>query len=72
MFTIMCESELNTALEFANACETGWVQTVAFLPFHISQIEPIVATELFGAGFTLFAIPWAAGFSVVQIFKLLK
>ena len=42
------------------------------IPFELSQIDPSVATAMFGAGFGLFITPWATAWGFSQLLKLLR
>ena len=68
----VCEGVISESVEGAATCSTGWVTQVASVPFDASQIDPTVATALFGAGFGLFIVPWAAAWGVSQILRLLR
>lgn len=71
-FTLVCAGTINQTSEGAATCSTGWVTQVALVPFDLSQIDPSIATAMFGAGFSLFIVPWAAAWGVSQIFKILR
>lgn len=69
---LVCEGTISQTAEGAATCSTGWATQVATVPFDVSQIDPAVATAMFGAGFALFIVPWAAAWGVSQMFKLLR
>jgi hypothetical protein len=53
-------------------CSSGWVQAAYALPFDLSQIDPLVVSEMFGGGFLLFLVPWASSWGFSQLLKLLR
>jgi hypothetical protein len=55
----------------SNALGT-WVFFDATLPFDPSQIDPTIASALFGAGFLLYLTPWATAWGFSQLLKLLR
>ena len=71
-FQPVCEGVIGQAVDGALTCSTGWASQVASIPFDATQIDPAVATGLFGAGFALFIVPWATAWGVNQMFRLLR
>ena len=67
-----CEGTITVLLDGSPTCSTGWLTQIAAAPFDHSQIDPAVATAMFGAGFALFIVPWAAAWGVSQILKLVR
>jgi len=70
--TLACEGVISEGQEGAATCSTGWISQLSSIPFDASQIDPLIATAMFGGGFALFIIPWAAAWGVSQILKLLR
>lgn len=73
--TLTCEAEIavtNINGVDVPTCSSGWVQSLYILPFDPSQIDPIVATELFFAGFLLFVTPWATAWGLKQVVKSIR
>lgn len=54
------------------SCSTGWVQTYYVPPFDPSQLDPSIIAAMFGGGFLLYLIPWAAAWGFSQMLKLLR
>jgi len=69
---IVCEGIITKTAEGAALCSTGWVSQLAPISFDPSQIDPTLATSMFGAGFGLFIVPWAAAWGVSQMLRLLR
>jgi hypothetical protein len=53
-------------------CSSGWIEVAHVPPFESSQIDPLVVTALFGAGFLLYFTPWATAWGLSQMLKLLR
>lgn len=70
--TIVCNGELSLLADGSPTCSTGWEQAPAPVPFDLSQIDPAVATAMFGAGFALYITPWAVAWGFSQLLKLLR
>lgn len=73
--TLTCEAEIGvTSVNGVDVptCSSGWVQSFYILPFDPSQIDPMIATELFVAGFLLFLTPWATAWGLKQILKSIR
>lgn len=68
----ICEGEITNTLTGLARCSSGWFQQPAVAPFDVSQIDPQVATAMFGAGFLLLITPWAAAWGFSQLIKLLR
>lgn len=71
-FVLVCDEIISLDVNGDPSCSSGWGQHVNVAPFSISDIDPQVATAMFGAGFVLFVVPWAAAWGISQILKLLK
>lgn len=69
---LVCDGLISLDGNGAPLCSTGWLSQTATIPFDASQIDPMVATAMFGAGFSLFIVPWASAWGVSQILKLLR
>lgn len=69
---IVCDGVVSVLSGGATSCSTGWFTQVVIVPFDVSQIDPQVATAMFGAGFSLFITPWAAAWGFSQLLKLLR
>ncbi|MEY8199722.1 MAG: hypothetical protein RPS47_10825 [Colwellia sp.] len=69
---IVCSGVISSLPDGSTSCSTGWELQVASLPFELSQIDPSVATAMFGAGFGLFITPWATAWGFSQLLKLLR
>ena len=69
---LTCAGEITLNTSSSPECLSGWTSQLASIPFDISQIDPSVATAIFGAGFGLFITPWAAAWGVSQIFRILR
>lgn len=72
MQQIVCEGTVIITVDGAPDCSTGWHTQVAVAPFDMSQIDPVVATAFFTAGFGLAIVPWAAAFGCAQLLKAIK
>jgi len=70
--TIICNGTIQEEINGSAICSTGWEVQIASLPFDLSQIDPSVATAMFGAGFGLFITPWATAWGFSQLLKLLR
>lgn len=70
--TLACSGTITQNVDGFATCSTGWSSQLAHVPFELSQIDPSVATAMFGAGFALFITPWATAFGAKQLLKLLK
>lgn len=73
--TLICHETITTVV--ANgvdipACSSGWVQSLYIPPFDPSQIDPLICTQLFGAGFMLYLTPWATAWGLSQIVKAIR
>ena len=53
-------------------CSSGWVTQKYAPPFDPAQIDPVLLSALFGAGFLLYLTPWAAAWGASQLLKLLR
>ena len=71
-YAIHCSSSITQTNDGIAICQSGWTATVATIPFELNQIDPSVATAMFGAGFGLFIAPWAAAWGFSQLLKLLR
>jgi hypothetical protein len=69
---ITCKGVVSVLTDGSPTCSTGWVTQVASVPFDLSQIDPSVATAMYGAGFALFITPWATAWGLSQLLKLLR
>jgi len=69
---IVCDGVISELADGSTSCSTGWSTQVATVPFDLSQIDPAVATAMFGAGFALFITPWATAWGFSQLLKLLR
>jgi hypothetical protein len=69
---ITCNGVVTLLADGSPTCSTGWTTQVAAIPFDLSQLDPTVATAMFGAGFALFITPWATAWGISQLFKLLR
>lgn len=69
---IVCDGVISVLADGSTSCSTGWTTQVATVPFELSQIDPAVATAMFGAGFALFITPWATAWGLSQLLKLLR
>jgi len=71
--TVYCdEAALVETARHVLKCSDGWQTTPALLPFNLSQIDPSIATQMFGAGFSLFLVPWISAFGFSQLLKMLR
>ena len=70
--SLTCSGVVSELPDGSPLCSTGWSTQISPIPFDVSQIDPSVATAVFGAGFGLFIVPWAAAWGVSQILKLLR
>ena len=70
--TLVCEGTVSEDTDGSPICSTGWEVVPHSVPFNVSDIDPSVVMTMFGAGFVLFVIPWAASWGVAQMLKLLK
>lgn len=70
--TLICSGVISQNANGSATCSTGWEAQVASIPFDISQIDPGIATAMFGAGFGLFITPWATAWGLSQLLKLLR
>ncbi|WP_420592119.1 hypothetical protein [Bacterioplanoides sp.] len=71
-YQIVCNGAVNLASNGTARCPSGWLVQQSTAPFDISQINPEVATAMFGAGFALFIVPWTSAWGISQMFKLLR
>lgn len=71
-YSLVCDGVISESSEGFATCSIGWSTQVASVPFEISQIDPSVATAMFGAGFALFIVPWASAWGVKQMLSLLR
>ena len=69
---IVCDGVISVLADGSTSCSTGWSTQVATVPFDASQIDPAVATALFGGGFALFIVPWATAWGLFQLLRLLR
>ncbi|MAY15262.1 MAG: hypothetical protein CMI06_07990 [Oceanospirillaceae bacterium] len=69
---VVCGEAVTVNSDGSPVCPSGWLTQIATVPFDVSQINPEVATAMFGAGFALFITPWAAAWGISQMFKLLR
>lgn len=72
METLVCTGTVSFLSDGSPTCSTGWATHLMPVPFDVSQIDPVVATAFFTAGFTLFIIPWATAWGFSQMLKLLR
>lgn len=82
--TAICEGVVVSAIpnaqtEFSNARCYGpdgvagtWVGHDITPPFHPDQIDPAIVAAMFGGGFVLFFIPFAAAWGASQMLRLLR
>lgn len=73
--TLTCDAEIsvvNVSGVDVPTCSSGWVQSFYILPFDPAQIDPMIATELFVAGFLLFLTPWATAWGLKQLLKSIR
>lgn len=54
------------------ACPSGWVTAAYAPPFDVSQIDPVVLSGFFLAGFALFLTPYAAAWGMAQIVNAIR
>jgi hypothetical protein len=71
-YQIVCNGVVNLANNGTARCPSGWLIQQSTAPFDISQIDPSVATAMFGSGFVLFITPWATAWGFSQLLKLLR
>lgn len=69
---LICPDLISFDFQGNPICESGWLTQVAMVPFDISQIDPVVATAFFGAGFALPIAPWAASIGVKYLLSLIR
>jgi len=69
---VVCDGVVSVLEDGATTCSTGWLTQLASIPFDASQIDPQVATAMFGGGFALFIVPWSAGWGARQLLKRLR
>lgn len=69
MKQLICNGEITQAVDSFPVCSTGWVAQLASLPFDLSQIDPVIATQLFGGGFFLTVPVWAVSWGFGQLLK---
>lgn len=70
--TLVCSGTVTQNTEGAAICSTGWSVQPTVVPFDLAQIDPAVATAMFGSGFSLLIIPWATAWGLSQLFKLIE
>jgi len=68
----VCDGAIIELVDGSLSCSTGWVFQVSPIPFDASQVDPTIATAMFGAGFALFIGPWAVAWGVFQILKIVR
>ena len=71
---IGCEGEVTVERNMP-VCESGWITVEHYEvtpPFDLTTLDPVVMTGMFGAGFVLFIVPWAAAYGAKQMLSLLK
>jgi hypothetical protein len=71
-YQIVCEGVVTIARNGTARCPSGWLTQASVAPFDLSQIDPVVATAMFGAGFALLITPWATAWGFYQLLKLLR
>ena len=69
---LICPDLISFDFQGNPICESGWLTQVAMVPFDISQIDPVVSTAFFGAGFALPIAPWAASIGVKYLLSLIR
>lgn len=69
---LICPGSISFDFDGNPICESGWLTQIALVPFDISQIDPVVATAFFGAGFALPIAPWAASIGVKYLLSLIR
>jgi hypothetical protein len=73
--TLTCSEAISTTVVNGvdvPTCSSGWVQSLYIPPFDPSQIDPLVCTQLFGAGFLLYLTPWATAWGLTQLVKAIR
>ncbi len=71
-YVLVCEGAVSVNSDGSPTCSTGWQVNAHVAQFDASQIDPAVATAMFGGGFALFIVPWAAAWGISQILRLLR
>lgn len=66
MATLVCNGEI-----IQTSADTFVCNNVALLSEELI-IDPVVATTVFGAGFSLFAIPFLIGWSVMIVVNMVR
>lgn len=72
MNVLTCSDEITLDASGNPECVSGWTQQIHVLPFDTSQITPELVMSVFGAGFTLFAIPYLTTIGARWMLSLLK
>ena len=71
-YQVVCAGSITEDATGAAICSTGWVQQVATVPFHVTDIDPSVATAMFTGGFILVITPWAVAWGLSKLLAFLR
>lgn len=66
MATLVCNNEIIEVGEGIFECSSVSYISTDFV------IDPVVATSVFGAGFTLFAVPFLIGYSIIVVVNFVR
>ncbi|AUD60367.1 hypothetical protein AYJ58_13165 [Shewanella sp. Pdp11] len=69
---LVCNGEIFVSSDGSPQCSAGWSTQLSVAPFNVSQIDPQVATAMFGSGFFLFIIPWATAWGLSKLLALIR
>ena len=69
---IVCAEQITTNIDGYPICSSGWLTSVQSIPFDISQINPVLIAEFFGAGFFLTTPVMAACWGVSALINTIR
>lgn len=69
---VYCSGQIVSGVDGSVSCPSGWITAAYVPPFDVSQIDPLVMSEFFIAGFILFLTPYAAAWGMAQIVKSIR
>lgn len=72
MNQLICNDVITLSAQGIPECASGWLTQIASLPFDLTQIDPSVATMMFGAGWILPLTPWVASWGIGQLLKAIR
>jgi hypothetical protein len=68
----VCDGNIIENSQGAVLCDGSWTSQIAYVPFDVGQIDPVVATMLFTGGVFLAFTPWITAIGFSFLLKMIR